>query len=83
MNLRERIREGDRRGESLGVWLGSLFIEPSYVTRLELVEEKLSKSGKNFDKVSGLLFFWPKEESLRLNGADVIAVTAVNHCCHS
>ena len=39
------------------MWLGSLFIEPSYVTRLELVEEKLSKSGKNFDKVSGLLFF--------------------------
>ena len=51
------IGEEDQRGESLGVWLGSLFIEPSYVTRLELVEEKLSKSGKNFDKVSSLLFF--------------------------
>ena len=62
MNLRERIREGDRRGESLGVWLGSLFIEPSYVTRLELVEEKLSKKGKKFDNISGLLFFGQKKK---------------------
>ena len=43
--------------ESLGVWLGPLFIESSYVTRSKLVEGKLSKSGKIFDKVSGLLFF--------------------------
>ena len=57
------IKEGP-----LGVWLSPLFIEPSYVTKSELVERKLSKSGKNFDKISGLLFFWPKEESLRLNG---------------
>ena len=61
MNLRERIREEigeeDQRGESLGVWLGPLFIESSYVTRSKLVEGKLSKSGKIFDKVSGLLFF--------------------------
>ena len=62
MNLRERIREEDQRGESLGVWLGSLFIELSYVTRLELVEEKLSKSGKNFNKISGLLFFGQKKK---------------------
>ena len=52
------------------MWLGPLFIKPSHVTRSKLVEGKLSKSGKNFDKVSGLLFFWPKEESLRLNVGD-------------
>ena len=62
MNLRERIREGNRRGESLGVWLGPLFIESSYVTRSKLVEGKLSKSGKIFDKVSGLLFFGQKKK---------------------
>ena len=50
----------DQRGQrservALGVWLGLLFIEPSYVTRSELVEGKLSESGKNFDKVSGFL----------------------------
>ena len=44
------------------MWLGSLFIEPSYVTRLELVEEKLSKSGKNFDKVSDFLFSGQKKK---------------------
>ena len=44
------------------MWLGSLFIEPSYVTILELVEEKLSKSGKNFNKISGLLFFRQKKK---------------------
>ena len=55
---RERvIKEG-----ALGVWLGLLFIESSYVTRSELVEGKLSKSGKNFDKVSGLLFFGQKKK---------------------
>ena len=31
---KREIGEEDQRGESLGVWLGSLFIEPSYVTRL-------------------------------------------------
>ena len=66
------IREGrDQKGRSekesterepLGVWLGPLFIEPSYVTRSELVEGKLSKSGKIFDKVSGLLFFGQKKK---------------------
>ena len=44
------------------MWLGSLFIEPSYVTRLELVEKKLSKSEKNFDKVSGFLFSGQKKK---------------------
>ena len=44
------------------MWLGSLFIEPSYVTRLELVEKKLSKSEKNFDNVSGPLFFGQKKK---------------------
>ena len=44
------------------MWLGSLFIEPSYVTILELVEEKLSKPGKNFNKISGLLFFGQKKK---------------------
>ena len=44
------------------MWLGSLFIEPSYVTRSELVEGKLSESGKNFDKVSGFLFFGQKKK---------------------
>ena len=39
-----------------------LYIEPNYVTRSELVEGKLSKSGKNFDKVSGLLFFSQKKK---------------------
>ena len=57
----------DQRGQrseraALGVWLGLLFIEPSYVTRSELVEGKLSKSGKIFDKVSGLLFFGQKKK---------------------
>ena len=50
------------RPDSLGVWLGPLFIESSYVTRSKLVEGKLSKSGKNFDKVSGLLFFGQKKK---------------------
>ena len=58
-----RPERGDQReGGSFGVWLGPLFIEPSYVTRSELVEGKLSKSGKNFDKVSGLLFFGQKKK---------------------
>ena len=57
----------DQRGQrseraALGVWPGPLFIEPSYVTRSELVERKLSQSGKNFDKVSGLLFFGQKKK---------------------
>ena len=40
------------------MWLGPLFIESSYVTRSKLVEGKLSKKGKkNFDNISGLLFF--------------------------
>ena len=56
------IRESQRsKGEikergPFDVWFGPLFIELSYVTRSELVEGKLSKSRKNFDKVSGLLF---------------------------
>ena len=43
MNLRERIREGEQRSAKrgsergpLGVWLGPLFIELSYVTKSEL-----------------------------------------------
>lgn len=44
------------------MWLGPLFIELSYVTRSELVEGKISKSGKIFDKVSGLLFFCQKNK---------------------
>ena len=44
------------------MWLGPLFIEPSHVTRSELVEGKLSKSRKNFDKVSGFLFFGQKKK---------------------
>ena len=61
------IKEGrDQRGKSkkwsIGVWLGPLFIEPIYVTKSKLVERKLSKSGKNFDKVSGLLFFGQKKK---------------------
>ena len=57
----------DQRGQrleraALGVWLGLLFIELSYVTRSELVTGKLSESGKNFDKVSGFLFFGQKKK---------------------
>ena len=57
----------DQRGQrleraALGVWLGLLFIEPSYVTRSELVEGKLSESGKNFDKVSDFWFFDQKKK---------------------
>ena len=57
----------DQRGQrleraALGVWLGLLFIELSYVTRSELVDGKLSESGKNFDKVSGFLFFGQKKK---------------------
>ena len=57
----------DQRGQrseraTLGVWLGLLFIEPSYITRSELVEGKLSESRKNFDKVSGFLFFGQKKK---------------------
>ena len=44
------------------MWLGPLYIELSYVTRSELIEGKLSKSGKIFDKVSGLLFFGQKKK---------------------
>ena len=59
---RAEIREGDKKEEPLSVWLGPLFIESNYVTRSELVEGKLSKLGKNFDKVSGLLFFGQKKK---------------------
>ena len=66
----EEIREGSRehwireiKEGPLGVWLGPLFKEPSYVTRSELVEGKLSKlEKKNFDKVCGLLFFGQKKK---------------------
>ena len=58
MKIRERVREEG----PFGVWLGPLHIEPSYVTRSELVEGKLSKSGKNFNKVSGLLLFNQKKK---------------------
>ena len=44
------------------MWLDPFFIESSYVTRSKLVEGKLSKSRKNFDKVSGLLFFGQKKK---------------------
>ena len=44
------------------MWLGPLFIEPSHVTRSELVEGKLSKSRKNFDKVSGPSCFGQKKK---------------------
>ena len=59
--------EMDQRGQrseraTLGVWLGPFFIEPSHVTRSELVEGKLSKSRKNFDEVSGLLCFGQKKK---------------------
>ena len=64
------------------MYLGPLYIEPSYVTRSELVEGKLSKSGKIFDKVSGLLFFGQKKKAKDLK-ADGAAVTVVNHSCHS
>ena len=57
-----RDQKGISKKWSIGVWLGPLFIESSYVTRSELVERKLSKSGKNFDKVSGLLFFGQKNK---------------------
>ena len=67
--IREGIREGSRehwireiKEGPLGVWLGPLFKEPSYVTRSELVEGKLSKLGKIFDKVRGLLFFGQKKK---------------------
>ena len=57
----------DQRGQrseraALGVGLGLLFIKPSYVTRSKLVEGKLSESGKNFDMVSGFLFFGQKKK---------------------
>ena len=59
--LHKRVRWIRERG-SLGVWLGPLYIELSYVTRSVLIEGKLSKSGKIFDKVSGLLFFGQKKK---------------------
>ena len=62
---RGRLERRDQRGrserEALGVWLGPLFIEPSHVTRSELVEGKLSKS-RNFDKVSGPSCFGQKKK---------------------
>ena len=76
------IREGDQREGSLSVWLGPLFIEPNYVTRSELVEGKISKSGKIFDKVSGLLFFGQKKKVWNLM-AEVIVVTTVDHNYYS
>ena len=53
---RASLREGQRERAP---WCGlsPLFIELSHITRSKLVEGKLNKSGKNFDKVSGLLFF--------------------------
>ena len=60
--VKEREQREESKEEPLGVWLGPLFIESSYVTRSELVEGKLNKSGKNFDKVSGLLFFGQKKK---------------------
>ena len=57
-----------------------------HVTRLELVEGKFSEKGKIFDKVSGfiseILFFSQKKKVRDFNGVGV-AVTTVNHCCHS
>ena len=77
-----RIKERDQRGGSFIVQLGLLQIESSYVTRSELVEGKLSKLGKIFDKVSGLLFFGQKKKARDLK-ADGAAITAINHSCHS
>ena len=77
----------DQRGQrlkrgALGVWLGHFYIESSYVTRSELAEGKLSKLGKIFDKVSGLLFFGQKKKVRDLK-VDGVAVTAINHSYHS
>ena len=58
----QRLEREIRERGSLGVWLGPLYIELSYVTRSELIEGKLSKSGQIFDKVSGLLFFGQKKK---------------------
>ena len=64
--------------------LGPLYIKPSYVTKLELVEGKLSKLGKIFDKVSGLFFFLcGQKKKARDLKADEAAVTAVNHNYHN
>ena len=76
------LREGLERKRPFGVWLGHFYIESSYVTRSELVEGKLSKLGKIFDKVSGLLFFGQKKKVRDLK-ADGAAITAINHSCHS
>ena len=78
MDQRGQRLERKIKLDSLGVWLGPLFIESSYVTSSELVEGKLSKSGKNFDKVSGLLFFGQKKKVWDLMD-EVIDVAAVNH----
>ena len=75
-------QRGDQREGPLGVWLGHFYIESSYVTRSELVEGKLSKLGKIFDKVNGLLFFGQKKKARDLK-ADGAAITAINHSCHS
>ena len=46
MDQKGQSSERKIREEAPGVWLGPFFIEPSYVTRSELVERKLSKSEK-------------------------------------
>ena len=57
-----RKQRGGLEKGSFSVQLDPLYIESSYATRSELVEEKLSKSGKNFNKISGLLFFGQKKK---------------------
>ena len=54
----------DQRGGGGSPWCvaWSSLYRAKHVTRSKLVEGKLSKSGKNFDKVSGLLFFGQKKK---------------------
>ena len=91
MKKYERVRDicskvkfqniGDERGDPSWCVAWSTLYRAKHVSRLELVEGKVSKQGKIFDKVSGfisgILFFSQNKQSQRLNGA-VIAVTAVS-----
>ena len=52
-------------------------MEPSYVTRSELVEGKLNKSGKTFDKVSGLLFFGQKKKARNLMVLELLSQLSI------
>ena len=72
--------------EPLGVWIGPLYIESSYVTRSKLSwREKIANKEKSLTKqvVSLEGFFFSQKKRARDFKVDGTATTAVNHSYHS